>query len=785
MAKIVFTGEEGAKNWNDGRRVTVKKFVGKDGNIFTIEGKTGGILDADYVKNAKEIPLRVRGVPGDVTHGIYGVETIEADTIYSRKFVGKDGEVFFMHGNKDVYNSTYVEDAMKNKYKPAKEILERRAENGGKVKEERKSETTDKGKKKTAAKGKKPVQSKKIVFSKAKYSQAERAAVGASSRGRVSAENQKKIEQMRKNAKKKDSKFQQAVERNSDKSKQSWWQKAKGKVKSAVSGARKVVRKVTNAKPVKMARVLWNKPKAASKLITKSKIGQYAVRAAVGMTKLATIPVRVPYKISKGLVKGAYTVSKAVVKGSWKATKATWKAAEKAVDWAGKTKLAKYAKNNAVSKWLSKSVTKTAIKAFGKGTAKTILKKIPVVSAVVGTGLAIYEASRGNWGRATMELASGVAGCFPPVGTGISVAVDAAIIGYDIYENHQINKAREAAAAQALATTSLKDQEAKSQVRQQQMVREAEEAQRKADEAKKVAEAARARYEEQHRQFGNGGNSGNTGNEGGVGNGGGSGYTDNEGSSGNSGNSGQVGNQGYSGNSGNSGQSGNQGSSGYSGNSGQSGNQGNSGNSGNSGQSGNQGSSGNSGQSGNQGSSGNSGNETFSILGSRVESRGNAIVLTISNGMQFQITQAELEKSMSSKRAKGTMEKLQDLASIRPQPAGLSTVVATYIPEIKKEERGTATVNRNLVDQAVKVVGGSSKVTSITIDGKKIKTKDIQASFGCTKKEAKQILKAYGRAIEDGANLDNILRDVAQGKKITNESMRANPYMIKGGSRGY
>lgn len=67
-----------------------------------------------------------------------------------------------------------------------------------------------------------------------------------------------------------------------------------------------------------------------------------------------------------------------------------------------------------------------------------------------------------------------------------------------------------------------------------------------------------------------------------------------------------------------------------------------------------------------------------------------------------------------------------------------------------------------------------SKVTSITIDGKKIKASDIQESYGCSKKEAKQILKAYGRAIEDGANLDGVLRDVAVGKKIPRDHANDN-----------
>lgn len=167
-----------------------------------------------------------------------------------------------------------------------------------------------------------------------------------------------------------------------------------------------------------------------------------------------------------------------------------------------------------------------------------------------------------------------------------------------------------------------------------------------------------------------------------------------------------------------------------------------------------------------------------------VANKGDEILVSYGKGQEHTISKEDLKArmGMSSRRAKGTMEKLQGAIAANSNTEGVIDAVSTYVPELKKDGKGTAKVNRNLVDSTVKAIGGSSKATSITIDGKKIKAKDIQASYGCSKKEAKQILKAYGRAIEDGANLDDVLRDIANGKKLdtsnqtpanNNEAMRA------------
>ncbi len=69
---------------------------------------------------------------------------------------------------------------------------------------------------------------------------------------------------------------------------------------------------------------------------------------------------------------------------------------------------------------------------LGKIIFKVSLKAIPVVSLVVGAVMATTRLVRGEgWKKATAEVLSGVAGCFPGAGTVISVAIDAGLIFLD------------------------------------------------------------------------------------------------------------------------------------------------------------------------------------------------------------------------------------------------------------------------------------------------------------------------------------------------------------------
>ena len=74
----------------------------------------------------------------------------------------------------------------------------------------------------------------------------------------------------------------------------------------------------------------------------------------------------------------------------------------------------------------------SGIKIAGKGGIKSLLKKIPILGALVGAGMAYSRAKKGDWLGAGAELLSGIASIFPGIGTGISVGIDAGLMASDM-----------------------------------------------------------------------------------------------------------------------------------------------------------------------------------------------------------------------------------------------------------------------------------------------------------------------------------------------------------------
>lgn len=89
------------------------------------------------------------------------------------------------------------------------------------------------------------------------------------------------------------------------------------------------------------------------------------------------------------------------------------------------------------SKKAQKAIAKKTSKMVSRGTYKAVLKKVPFVSAVAGCVFATQRALKGDWGGAALELASGVSGCFPGIGTAVSTGVDACLIAKDVYNDVQ------------------------------------------------------------------------------------------------------------------------------------------------------------------------------------------------------------------------------------------------------------------------------------------------------------------------------------------------------------
>jgi hypothetical protein len=72
----------------------------------------------------------------------------------------------------------------------------------------------------------------------------------------------------------------------------------------------------------------------------------------------------------------------------------------------------------------------------------TASKVIPIVSVVVGVGLAVFRTVKGyktgdklEYVKAVGELASGIFACFPGIGTAGSILVDLGLVGHDVYRH--------------------------------------------------------------------------------------------------------------------------------------------------------------------------------------------------------------------------------------------------------------------------------------------------------------------------------------------------------------
>ena len=74
----------------------------------------------------------------------------------------------------------------------------------------------------------------------------------------------------------------------------------------------------------------------------------------------------------------------------------------------------------------------SGMKIAGKGGLKSILKKIPILGALVGAGMAYQRAKKGDWLGAGAELLSGIASIFPGFGTAASVALDGLLLAGDL-----------------------------------------------------------------------------------------------------------------------------------------------------------------------------------------------------------------------------------------------------------------------------------------------------------------------------------------------------------------
>ncbi len=167
--------------------------------------------------------------------------------------------------------------------------------------------------------------------------------------------------------------------------------------------------------------------------------------------------------------------------------------------------------------------------------------------------------------------------------------------------------------------------------------------------------------------------------------------------------------------------------------------------------------------------------------------KGNTIVLKDSVGQEFELNEAYLVScGVKKSTAKGTMKKLSEALAIRPTPKGLEQAVGSYfrgekpspiLPEIQKGQWSFSKTNKTIVNQGLAMAGVTSSDISITVTNdngvkKKLKAEDFANYYGCDKKQGKKILKAYARAIDDGADMSGILSEIASNSKQSSKKRR-------------
>ena len=154
------------------------------------------------------------------------------------------------------------------------------------------------------------------------------------------------------------------------------------------------------------------------------------VKAIRGIVRFLKNAIKVAKTVIKQGAKALKNVAKILKIGSKPTSKAITKQVSK--------KVSKEVTKKVAKKAVTKSLTKVAAKGAAKGVGKSILKKIPFVGLGMGILFAVDRLRKGDWGGALLEVASGAASTIPGVGTGVSLALDAALIAKDVHQARSI-----------------------------------------------------------------------------------------------------------------------------------------------------------------------------------------------------------------------------------------------------------------------------------------------------------------------------------------------------------
>ena len=153
-------------------------------------------------------------------------------------------------------------------------------------------------------------------------------------------------------------------------------------------------------------------------------------RAIIKGVKYTAKEVKKGVKYAAKEVKGVFTISKTSSAAINMATQPRVKSASKI--------------RIAFGKLAETTTVKTVAKYGGKGakyvgkTAKFVSKKIPLISVAAGVGYGVYRFTDGEIAEGFEEIASGIAGTIPVVGTMVSAALDVDLLIYDEFGFHPL-----------------------------------------------------------------------------------------------------------------------------------------------------------------------------------------------------------------------------------------------------------------------------------------------------------------------------------------------------------
>ena len=151
-----------------------------------------------------------------------------------------------------------------------------------------------------------------------------------------------------------------------------------------------------------------------------------------GKSKASTVFSAIKDKASTALSSGKKTGANVINKGSsvFSAIKDKASTALSSGKRAGSNIISKGA--GLLSKVGNKFGGKTLAKVGAKAAGKSLLKKIPGVSILAGAAFGAGRLLKGDWKGALGEVASGVAGTIPGIGTAASLAIDGALMAKDL-----------------------------------------------------------------------------------------------------------------------------------------------------------------------------------------------------------------------------------------------------------------------------------------------------------------------------------------------------------------